>query len=242
MGGSTPSLSLRRLVRYVVGALMAATVLAGCATTDGSGVPESIQRAATASPAPAASGGSVRATRSGEIPSVGAPVAAPQMPVYTADLDYLAEQRAPEPVRLTVADLGIDMDVTDVGLLRDGTLEIPETAAVAGWYRAMAAPGADDGIALIAAHVDSPTGLGPFAALQDVSEGAEVDVELEDGATARYRVSAIEQTSKDTVDFERILDGSLGHHLVLVTCGGEFNWSTRHYDDNVIVWAERVND
>jgi hypothetical protein len=65
---------------------------------------------------------------------------------------------------------------------------------------------------------------------------------LDDGTTARYEVSAIEQTSKTTVDFDRILEGSFGHHLVLVTCGGDFNWNTRHYDDNVIVWAERIND
>ncbi len=223
---------------------MMVALLAGCATTtsERSGVPSAIERAATSSLMPHDSGDAAAGTDSGEIPSVGAPVVAPRTPVYTADLDYLAEQRDQEPVRLTVPELGIDMDVTDVGLLRDGTLEIPETATVAGWYRAMAAPGADDGIALLAAHVDSPTGLGPFAALKDVSEGAEVDVGLEDGATARYRVAAVEQTSKDTVDFERILDGSLGHHLVLVTCGGEFNWNTRHYDDNVIVWAERIND
>lgn len=25
--------------------------------------------------------------------------------------------------------------------------------------------------------------------------------------------------------------------LALVTCGGTFNYSTGHYDDNIVVWA-----
>jgi hypothetical protein len=205
--------------------------LSGCApSTNGSGVPQDLQGSANA------------AIEQDSVPSIEAPQAKVDVPRYTADLDTLAAQKPPAPVRLTAASAGIDMDVTDVGLLSDGTLEIPDRAAVAGWYRAMAAPGEDDGIALLAAHVDDPDGLGPFAALKDISEGAEVDVELEDGQNVTYRVSAIEETSKETVDFERILDGSLGHHLVLVTCGGEFDWDTRHYENNVIVWAERVDD
>lgn len=220
----------------VASALMCGALLGGCGSSgDGSGVPEAIQRAATQTE------GSVPGGDIGDVPSVTAPAAKIDVPVFRADLNHVAEQQGPEPVRLTVADVGLDMEVTDVGLLSDGTLEIPERAAIAGWYRSMAAPGADDGIALLAAHVDDPYGLGPFASLKDIQEGAEVDVTLDDGVTARYRVSAVEETSKDTVDFERILDGSLGHHLVLVTCGGEFDWDTRHYDDNVIVWAERVD-
>lgn len=209
---------------------LVATLAACGAGGDGSGIPEALQRAATASPAPS------------EVASIQAPAAKINAPVFTATLENLAKQRVPEPVHLKVADVGIDMDVTDVGLLSDGTLEIPERAAIAGWYRAMAAPGEDDGVALFAAHVDDPYGLGPFASLRKISEGAEVDVALDDGETVKYRVSAVEETSKENVDFERILDGSLGHHLVMVTCGGEFDWDTRHYEDNVIVWAERVND
>lgn len=212
--------------------LTMALLLTGCTPSgDGSGVPVEIQLEKTSSPSPAA-----------EIPSVQAPAAKLDVPVYTANFDYLAAQRPPEPVHLKVGAVGIDMDVTDVGLLPDGTMEIPNDADVAGWYRAMAAPGEDDGVALLAAHVDEPSGLGPFASLRDLKEGAKVDVALEDGTTVTYQVSAVEETSKETVDFERILDGSLGHHLVMVTCGGEFDWDTRHYENNVIVWAERVND
>lgn len=228
-----------RSVLRLSAVLTLVAALAGCGTGgDGSGIPESIQRAATASPQPTPGGDAAL----GDVPSIEAPSAQLDVPVYTADLNHLAEQSPPEPVHLVVADVGIDMDVTDVGLLPDGTLQIPDSASIAGWYRAMAAPGEDDGIALFAAHVDDPRGLGPFGSLRNIKEGAEVDVALEDGATVTYQVSAVEETSKDTVDFERILDGSLGHHLVMVTCGGEFDWNTRHYENNVIVWAERVND
>ncbi len=45
-----------------------------------------------------------------------------------------------------------------------------------------------------------------------------------------------ERISKHVVDYDSIIADSAGM-LVLVTCGGTFDQSSRHYDDNVIVWA-----
>ncbi|WP_430867808.1 class F sortase [Demequina aurantiaca] len=220
-----------RAAGFMAAALVAMFALTGCssAATAGDSTGSGATASATVDAGP------------DTLASIQAPGTRAQTPVYEATLERLEEQRVAKPVRLAVADLGLDMDVTDVGILDDGTLEIPDSAAVAGWWRAGAAPGQDEGVALLAAHVDDPSGLGPFAALKGVSEGAEVDVTLDDGTIASYRVSAVEQTSKETVDFDRVLDGTPGHQLVLVTCGGEFDWNTRHYDDNVIVWAERVD-
>jgi len=209
--------------------LICAGLLAGCATGTAD------------APGDSASGGNAHGDADA-VPEIVASSSPKLTDVYSATLERVIDMQEAQPVRIAVADLSIDMDVVDVGLEPDGYLEIPDSATTAGWYRFGAVPGSDDGVSLIAAHVDDArVGLGPFASLRDVEAGADIEVELDDGTTVAYTVSEIEQTSKENVDFGRIVRGSTGHHLVLVTCGGKFDWNTLHYEDNVIVWAESAN-
>ena len=90
---------------------------------------------------------------------------------------------------------------------------------------------------MIAAHVaSSVSGGGPFSDLRNVQVGEEVTITLSDGSEKLFVVSKLEQISKQTVDFDTISEDSAGM-LILVTCGGRWNSSIRHYDDNVVVWA-----
>jgi sortase (surface protein transpeptidase) len=118
-----------------------------------------------------------------------------------------------------------------------GAMELPEDTADAGWYRFGAAPGGP-GTTVIAAHVDSLVrGLGAFARLRDVPVGASVTVTTADGTVRGYRVERVERTPKTEVPLDLLFDRGGPERLVLVTCGGEFNRSTGHYLDNVIVTA-----
>ncbi len=122
-------------------------------------------------------------------------------------------------------------------------MEIPESAAVAGWYRFGPAPGADAGNAVLAAHVDDARiGLGPFFRLRDLEPGAAVQVVDASGATLEFVVDRVEQTSKQEVDMGLVFDRDAPAALVLVTCGGRFDWDTGHYEDNVVVHATPVEE
>jgi hypothetical protein len=63
---------------------------------------------------------------------------------------------AAEPVGIAIPSIGVDADVTAVGLNGDGTMETPDFGS-AGWYAEGPRPG-DPGPAVVVAHVDSRSG------------------------------------------------------------------------------------
>jgi hypothetical protein len=159
--------------------------------------------------------------------------------IADTSIDALVAALPSPPVGLTIESLGIGMEVSPQGLAPDGSMAIPALAAEAGWYRHGAAPGSDRGNVVVAAHVDDAReGLGPFALLKDVAVGATVTVTDANGISHDYVIVAKEQTAKSTVDPAVMFAQDGPERLVLVTCGGRFDWDTRHYDDNVIIWAE----
>lgn len=173
---------------------------------------------------------------------VRAPVVLGEVEITDTSPDTLAELRALPPERLTVGGLDIDMPVIDVGLAEDGQMEIPESAATAGWYRYGPAPGGERGSAVVAAHVDdAQIGLGPFSRLEGIAVGERVEVVMTGGEVLEYEVSQVERTSKREVDMSLVFDRSGESRLVLVTCGGRFDWDTGHYEDNVVVYATPID-
>jgi sortase (surface protein transpeptidase) len=136
-----------------------------------------------------------------------------------------------------VADVRLDMRVLPMGVDAAGAMALPEDTADAGWYRFGPAPG-EAGTTVLAAHVDSLVhGLGAFARLRDVPVGAPVTVTTADGGEHAYRVQQVERTAKTEVPLDLLFDRAGAERLVLVTCGGEFDRSTGHYRDNVLVTA-----
>jgi len=141
------------------------------------------------------------------------------------------------PDRIAIPAIGLDMAVTALGMAPDGSMALNDRADTAAWYKYGAAPGDRDGAALIAAHVSSGIdGVGPFSRLPDLSQGDTVNVTMSDGSEEPFTVVKRQRISKKTVDYGAITAESPGM-LILVTCGGEWNPKSRHYDDNVIVWA-----
>jgi sortase (surface protein transpeptidase) len=83
-------------------------------------------------------------------------------------------------------------------------------------------------------------GRGAFAALGEVRPGDPVDVELANGTRLGYQVRTIERVPKDALPADRLFARSGPPRLTLVTCGGDFDWATRSYEENVVVTAEPV--
>lgn len=171
------------------------------------------------------------------------PVVTGSIAISGSGLDTLVVDAPVAPVSLSIDALNLSMPVESVGVENNGEMEIPESAATAGWYRFGGAPLESDGNVVMAAHVDDAViGLGPFARLREASVGDQIEVALEDGTQVTYEVTQIEQTSKETVDLEAVFATASTNQLVLVTCGGNFDWDSRHYVDNVMVWAELAGE
>lgn len=154
-------------------------------------------------------------------------------------LGEAAPEAVAPPVAVTVPAIGVASDLVELGVLPDGTLEVPDSAGQAGWFAAGARPGAA-GPALIAGHVDLGGSPGVFQRLEQLTPGDGVEVRDADGAVRRFAVERVERYAKDSFPTDVVYGPRPDPVLHLVTCGGTFDSSTGHYRDNVIVTARPV--
>ena len=144
-----------------------------------------------------------------------------------------------DPARIRIPSIGVDADVIDLGLNGDGTLEVPQDFSQTGWFAKGSKPG-QYGASVIAGHIDSTSGPAVFFRLDELVEGDEVMVEGPDGDTVTFRIETVEQFSKDAFPTQRVYSFTEEPTIRLVTCGGPFNDTIGHYEDNVIAFARRV--
>ncbi|MEJ7845630.1 MAG: sortase, partial [Acidimicrobiales bacterium] len=64
-----------------------------------------------------------------------------------------------------------------------------------------------------------------------------IDVAADDGTTISYVVTRVERHPKDAFPTDAVYDMTAGPELRLITCGGDFDRSSGHYEDNVIAFA-----
>jgi LPXTG-site transpeptidase (sortase) family protein len=125
-----------------------------------------------------------------------------------------------------------------LGLLDDGTLEVPPGPFPAGWYTGAPTPG-ELGPAIIAGHVQWNEESGVFKHLDDLKPGDKVVVSRRNGSTAVFRVSRVEEFEKSAFP-TRMVYGNVDHAaLRLITCGG-LDERAGVYTDNTVVFAELV--
>jgi len=141
------------------------------------------------------------------------------------------------PMSVRIPSVGVTSPLVPLGLNPDHTLQVPTDYSVAGWYIYRPVPGRR-GPAVIAGHVDSVSGPGAFYRLKDVPIGAPIEVSRSDGSVAVFTVTAKEEHSKNAFPTNRVYGPTPEAVLRLITCGGAFNYSTRHYEDNIIVFAK----
>jgi LPXTG-site transpeptidase (sortase) family protein len=147
------------------------------------------------------------------------------------------------PVRLRIPKVSIDAPIVTVSVAGDGSLGVPDDPKVIGWWRDGARPGDAVGSVVLDGHVDSAArGLGFFARLKTLQVGDTIEVTgAADGEVVRYSVSARRQYPKSDLPTDEVFSQGVDHRLVLVTCGGRFDRSSRHYDDNIVVYATPVS-
>jgi hypothetical protein len=165
-------------------------------------------------------------------PARGAPSDIPIQPAGARPADEL-----PRPTSLSVAGTGIDVDIVRVGVTRNNAMQIPEDFHKAGWYKHGPAPGASQGHAVIAGHVDSMTEVMPFAGLDDVQPGTVVTVGMQNAAPLRYRVTNVRHIPKATLGGTGIFARDGPHRLKVITCGGDWLPDREDYEDNVVLTA-----
>jgi Sortase domain len=141
----------------------------------------------------------------------------------------------PGPSTLSIPRIGVRAAIVGVGLEANGAMQTPDPGQV-GWYFDGPRPG-DPGPAVLVGHVDTRTGPDVFYRLRQLRPGDEVLVGRPDGTTTRFLVGRLERHPKTALPTGRIWTSSNRPLLRLITCAGTFDRATRHYRDNLIVYA-----
>jgi sortase (surface protein transpeptidase) len=145
-------------------------------------------------------------------------------------------QATPVPVRLEIPSIHVTSSLARLGREADGTVEVPRPWGVAGWYALGPRPG-DPGSAVILGHVDSKSGPAVFYRLRELRPGDQIDITRADRSSVRFVVQRTAQYLKTRFPTDEVYYPTLVPALRLVTCGGQFDFTTRHYRSNIIVFA-----
>jgi hypothetical protein len=140
------------------------------------------------------------------------------------------------PSVLTVPRLHIRAPLIPMDVRAGGELGIPDDPRDVGWWRGGAWPGSSRGTVVLAGHVDTARdGPGALFHVAELEPGDRIDV-LTDQGTRPYAVVA--RRSFHKADLPNDVFAATGRpRLVIITCGGTFDSRSRHYTDNVVVYA-----
>jgi hypothetical protein len=146
---------------------------------------------------------------------------------------------APLPVALQIPAIGVRTGLIQLGLTQQGTLQVPSSPSVAGWYTGSPRPG-EIGSSIIAGHIDSYQGPGVFYRLRELHPGDRIYVRQTGGSLAVFRVTEVRQYPKAKFPTADVYGPVPDAELHLITCGGTFDYATHNYLSNIVVYSTQV--
>lgn len=140
------------------------------------------------------------------------------------------------PTQIQIPAISLQAAGVPLGRNPDGSAVVPSGTTFTGWYDLGPIPG-EMGPAVIIGHVDSYTGPGVFFNLKYLLPGDMVTVD--DGSVlVSFRVERVVVYPKDSFPTAAVFGPTPDSELRLITCGGPFDSSIGHYEDNVVVYAD----
>jgi sortase (surface protein transpeptidase) len=156
---------------------------------------------------------------------------------HPASVAQLTPASVAAPARVEIEGTKVVGDVVPTAIdAATGELAIPDDAAIVGWYQYGPSPG-EPGSAVLAGHLDFHHKPGAFYHLDGISIGAIVTIRYTDGASRRFQVMDSTLVPKQSLPLSDVFVRSGPPTLRLITCGGSFDRTTRHYRSNVVVTA-----
>jgi LPXTG-site transpeptidase (sortase) family protein len=185
---------------------------------------------------------------SGTAVPAGGPAAAPATATPTHVKDPAADDfksvrtysTVAPPARLRIPAIDLSTPpLQQLARAADKTIALPTRPEQAGWFTGGPRPG-QPGPAVIIGHVDWDHSGAVFFRLREMKPGESVYVDRADGSTQEFRVTSVRQVAKSDFPTDDVYAPDLESSLRLITCGGQFDYSTHNYLDNVIVFASPV--
>ena len=145
---------------------------------------------------------------------------------------------AERPRYLTIDRIGVAARVLPVGLEQNGRIAAPTGIWDVGWYQGSVLPG-EPGVSFIDGHITGPSLPAVFRDLGALGADDQVVIERGDGVHLVYRVREVRQQPFGDIDMQQLLTTQIDRRptLVLMTCAGNFDAATYHYDQRIVVIA-----
>lgn len=155
---------------------------------------------------------------------------------HSASRDQPAAPAVPAYLRIPYVD--IDASIVPVGFNERGEMASPDDFDQIGWWQFGAVPG-DYGRAVLAGHVDSPTGEAVFYGIDQLAPGNEIFVGSQEpgGPELRFVVTGAALYHIDHAPVDQIFGPSTERELILITCGGTFDHDAGEYLYRLVVFA-----
>lgn len=180
-------------------------------------------------PAPSAAG-RIRATaesRHARPQRVPAPVASTTRPGLQAS----------PPIAVSIPSIGVSSHLLSLGRNADGTVQVPDSFHIAGWYNGSVTPG-QLGPTVILGHVDSTAGPGIFFRLGALHPGDQVSVNRLDGSVVTFTITGVREYPKNQFPTLDVYADTPVPTIRLITCGGAFDRATQHYVSNIVAFGQ----
>ncbi|GIH75940.1 class F sortase [Planobispora longispora] len=172
-----------------------------------------------------------------EVLTAAAPTAPPPLPVVMPPEPLKTGTRV-MPRKLAIPKIGVMTSLMSLGVDARQRVQTPPLSkpGLAGWYKHGPIPG-QQGPSVVLGHVNAHGRAAVFSRLKELRRGDKIKVSRTDGAVVEFTVDGVEQVSKSTFPSKRVYGNTGEATLRLITCGGVYNPKTRHYTDNIIVYA-----
>lgn len=164
------------------------------------------------------------------------PTPSPTAPYSTPTPD--AYEAAGLPVRLEIPAIAVDAPIEHVGRLPTGAMDVPKIPADVAWFNESARPGQAGRPAVIAGHLDSPTGPAIFYKLRFLVPGDELAVTYENGSRYIFSVRSKERYAFDQAPIQRIFGEGPRRMVNLITCDGAWDRGHANYQQRLVIYTE----
>lgn len=145
-----------------------------------------------------------------------------------------------EPETLSIASIGLEADVTHLGVTDSGEMAVPDNGEELSWFSPGYRPG-QRGRAVIAGHVDDLDGPAVFWDLTELEPGDEIVVSGDD-RELRFKVHTMESVPLDLADVDSVFGYHSSPELVLITCSGTYDYDRGTREERLIVYASLVQE
>ncbi len=143
------------------------------------------------------------------------------------------------PIHLKIPIINVDAPIGQVGLTREGDVDVPKGPTNAAWYNLGPRPG-EIGSSVIVGHFGWKNNTpAVFDNLSKLKKGDKIYAEDDQGISTTFVVREI-KTYDSKADASYVFNSSDNKsHLNLITCEGTWNKVSKDYPSRLVVFADK---